>query len=416
MKVMRPRRPPLPHPMGCLHGGGCRPRGVFTAALLLLGAACLCSTASGGGPPVAGPARARVEVLPATARVAGVRLRKDVPRLAPPAAYYLMVLEVVRPSSGIVTVALDEHIRQETAAWFAARDVRLVHMFAEHIRSLATVHAHRTVTYVLALSANPSVSTLLGYSEFCGYNLAPGAVSGMAAGVRRRPNMGTEVAISAVSSIKAASELQAGGTFDEGGNFTPNRRRRGAGGGGFSNSALIATVCGVLGVLTVVGLSLMLYFRMRGTAAARYSVFTWRGGSGAGGSDRHSSRASRSSLRSSAASTGAGRSEHEWFPSGKRRRSAPSFSASAPAPPEGRGASPAAPPAEDSSWEGGKGGGKGAKGRKAETWDRGDLDDTLRVSVASSSSFNDSAPGSMATPVTPPPRAATMPPVQTRAP
>lgn len=63
-----------------------------------------------------------------------------------------------------------------------------------------------------------------------------------------------------------------------------------------------------------------------------------------------------------------------------------------------------------------QGGGKGAKGRKAETWDRGDLDDTLRVSVASSSSFNDSAPGSMATPVTPPPRAATMPPVQTRAP
>lgn len=415
MKVMRPRRPPLPLRMGRLRGGGCRPRGVFAAALLLLGAACLCSVASGGGPPVAGPARARVDVLPSTARVAGVRLRKDVPRLSPPAAYYMMVLEVVRPSSGIITVALDEHIRQETAAWFAAHDVQLVHMFAEHIRSLATVHAQRTVTYVLALSANPSVSTLLGYSEFCGYKLAPGAVSGMAAGVRRRPNMGTDVAISAASSIKAASELQAGGTFDEGGNFTPTRRR-GGGGGAFSNTALIATVCGVLGALTVVGLSLMLYFRMRGTAAARYSVFTWRGGSGAGGSDRRSSRASRSSLRSSDATSGAGRSEHEWFPYGKRRRSAPSFSASAPAPPEGRGAASAAPPAAESCSEGGKGEGKGAKGGKAEAWDGGDLDDTLRVSVASSSSFNDSAPGSMATPVTPPPRAATMPPVQTRAP
>lgn len=407
MRVKRPRRPPLSLRMGCARGGGgCRSRSVLAAALLLLGAACLCCGASGGGPAAAAPAAAGAGALPrTTARVAKVRLRKNVPRLPPPAAYYIMVLEVVRPSSGIVTVDLDRHIRRLTAEWFAARDVRVDSMFAEHIRSRHVVHAHRIVTYVLALNPSPSVSTLLGYSHFCGFELASGALSGMAAGVRGQRNMGSTVEILAVSSIKTASELHAGGTFDDGGNFSPTPRRRSR--GGFSSTALIGTVCGVLGGLMLVGLSLMLYFRMRGAAAARYSVFHWRGG-GDEGSDRPS-RASRSSLASSEATmAGGAHSDGEWHPYGKRRRSAPSFSASAPATPERQGAPPPPPPP---SRGGGGMGDAGGGGKGGGGWGGGDVDDALRVSVASSSSFDDSAPGSMATPVTPPPRAATMPPL-----
>lgn len=393
--------------MGCNRGVGCRPRGVFVAALLLIGAACLCCRACGGDPTATKSAATdsaavrRAGMLPRIARVSSVLLTKNVPQLTPPAAYYIVVLEVIRPSSGIITVSLDGHIRRLTAEFFASHDVKLVNMFAEHIRSRRVIHAHRTVTYVLALSADPPVSTLILYSHFCGYQLADGAVSDMAKGVRGQRNMGDTVEITTATSIKAASELQAGGTFDEGGNFTPNNHRRS--GGGFTSTALIATVCGVLGGLALAGLGLMLYWRMRGASAARYSVFHWRGGTD-GGSDRPS-RVSRSSLASSNTTRGDGsRTEQRWYPYGKPRRSAPSFSASAPMPPERRGAPP--PPSSA------KGGNKSDAGRKTVGGSNGtDLDDDFRVSVASSSSFNDSAPGSIATPVTPPPRAATMPPL-----
>lgn len=386
-------------------GGGCRPRGVFAAALLLLGAACFCCRASAGLPAVATPAAAAAGELPrTTARVVRVRLRKDVPRLAPPAAYFIMVLEVVRPSNGVVTVDLDGHIRRLTAEWFSVHGVRVKSLFAEHIRSRHVVHAHRTVTYILALSSVPPVTTLVDFSHYYGYQLASGAVSEMAAGVRGQRHMGTTVEILAASPIESAPELRAGGTYDESGQFHPTPRRNSR--GGFSSTALIGTVCGVLGGIAVVGLGLMLYIRMRGAAAARYSVFHWRGG-GDGASDLPS-RASRSSRASSGATTpGGARADREWYPSGRRRRSAPSFSASAPAPPERRGASPPLP--SPSAGGGGKG---GAGGGKSDGWMERDLDDALRVSVASSSSFDDLAPGSMATPVTPPPRAATMPPLK----
>ncbi|GAB0495588.1 hypothetical protein MMPV_006890 [Pyropia vietnamensis] len=388
--------------MGCNLGGSCRSRGVFVAVLLLLGMACLSCRARGGTPEaVASAVERHAGVLPRIARVSGVRLRKSVPPLTPPAAYYIVVLEVIRPSSGIITVSLDGHIRRLTAEWFASHDVKLVNMFAEHIRSRRVIHAHRTVTYVLALSSNPPVSTLILYSHYCGYQLANRAVSDMAKGVRGQRNMGDTVEITTATAIKAASELQAGGTFDEGGNFKANNHRHS--GRGFTSTALIATVCGVLGGLVLAGLGLMLYLRMRGAAAARYSVFHWRGGPD-GGSDRPS-RLSRSSLASSHTTTGGGSGAGQrWYPYGKPRRSAPSFSASAPAPPERRGASP--PPS--SARGGGKSGGAGKKGVGS---DGTDLDEDFRVSVASSSSFNDSAPGSIATPVTPPPRAATMPPL-----
>jgi len=237
-----------------------------------------------------------------------VKLVTRLPRLRPPAAYFTADFDVAHPPGGFISTSLDAALGSVTANWFATRGVALTRMVPTRIVRVPTVDPRRRVAYVLAMRTHPPAADLYAYSVWCGLGGGGGGtVSNLTTAVRLAGgavDLGRTVTLTAPTSIAAAAMLQRGGIMDEEtGVWAPARPR--AAREGLAARPLALIVGGTVGGLLVVAAGLMLYFRLRGQAAARYRLFQWPRPLD-GGTDLGGASSMRSAMSSFAGTLGVG--------------------------------------------------------------------------------------------------------------
>ncbi|GAB0491274.1 hypothetical protein MMPV_002526 [Pyropia vietnamensis] len=210
-------------------------------------------------------------LLHPTSRLTPAKLTKTVPPVKRPVIYYFFELDFVHPPGGIISAEFDLLLKSLTNRWFKSHGVEVKTMFLEHVKVTSSVEPRRSVIYYLSMaSGDPHI--IVDFSEYCGFRKKPGVLPGLVIDLRKRSEVGPLIEVSMASVMSHDSRLQNGGTFDaQTGELIVSKSKKKLS----ASTLIIIIVSCVVGTVTVVGVGLVVYFRMQAESAARYSPFTW---------------------------------------------------------------------------------------------------------------------------------------------